>query len=59
MSNTMTIKQLIDTLAKVGEKIGDFDTLVYFEDDVEIESVQINMIYNTDGLNLVHVSLTD
>lgn len=59
MSNTMTIQQLIDTLTKAGEKIGDFDTLVYFDDDVEIESVRVNIVYDTDGLNLVHVSLND
>lgn len=57
MSNTMTIQQLIDTLTKAGEKIGDFDTLVYFNDDVEIESVRVNIVYDTDGMNLVHVSL--
>lgn len=59
MSNTMTIQQLIDTLTKAGEKIGDFDTLVYFDDNVEIESVRVNIVYDTDGLNLVHVSLND
>ena len=59
MNNTMTIQQLIDTLTKAGEKIGDFDTLVYFDDDVEIESVRVNIVYDTDGLNLVHVSLND
>lgn len=59
MSNTMTIQQLIDTLTKAGEKIGDFNTLVYFDDDVEIESVRVNIVYDTDGLNLVHVSLND
>lgn len=59
MNNTMTIQQLIDTLTKAGEKIGDFNTLVYFDDDVEIESVRVNIVYDTDGLNLVHVSLND
>ena len=59
MNNTMTIQQLIDALTKAGEKIGDFDTLVYFDDDVEIESVRVNIVYDTDGLNLVHVSLND
>lgn len=59
MSNTMTIQQLIDTLTKAGEKIGDFNTLVYFDDNVEIESVRVNIVYDTDGLNLVHVSLND
>lgn len=57
MNNTMTIQQLIDALTKAGEKIGDFDTLVYFEDNVEIESVRVNIVYETDGMNLVHVSL--
>ena len=57
MNNTMTIQQLIDALTKAGEKIGDFDTLVYFEDNVEIESVRVNIVYDTDGMNLVHVSL--
>lgn len=57
MNNTMTIQQLIDALTKAGEKIGDFDTLVYFEDNVEIEAVRVNIVYDTDGMNLVHVSL--
>lgn len=57
MNNTMTIQQLIDALTKAGEKIGDFETLVYFEDNVEIESVRVNIVYDTDGMNLVHVSL--
>lgn len=59
MNNTITIQQLIDTLTKAGEKIGDFNTLVYFDDDVEIKSVRVNIVYDTDGLNLVHVSLND
>lgn len=57
MNNTMTIQQLIDALTKAGEKIGDFDTLVYFEDNVEIEAVRVNIVYDTEGMNLVHVSL--
>lgn len=57
MNNTMTIQQLIDALTKVGEKIGDFDTPVYFEDNVEIEAVRVNIVYDTEGMNLVHVSL--
>lgn len=57
MNNTMTIQQLIDALTKAGEKIGDFDTLVYFEDNVEIEAVRVDIVYDTDGMNLVHVSL--
>lgn len=57
MNNTMTIQQLINALTKAGEKIGDFDTLVYFEDDVEIETVRVNIVYDTDDMNLVHVSL--
>lgn len=57
MNNTMTIQQLIDSLTKAGEKIGDFDTLVYFEDNVEIEAVRVNIVYDTEGMNLVHVSL--
>lgn len=57
MNNTMTIQQLIDALTKAGEKIGDFDTLVYFEDNVKIEAVRVNIVYDTDGMNLVHVSL--
>ena len=57
MNNTMTLQQLIDALTKAGEKIGDFDTLVYFEDNVEIEAVRVNIVYDTDGMNLVHVSL--
>ena len=57
MNNTMTIQQLIDSLTKAGEKIGDFDTLVYFEDNVEIEAVSVNIVYDTEGMNLVHVSL--
>lgn len=57
MNNTMTIQQLIDALTKAGEKIGDFDTLVYFEDNVEIEAVHVNIVYDTEGMNLVHVSL--
>lgn len=57
MSNTMTIQQLIDTLTKAGEKIGDFDTLVYIADDAEIEAVRVNIVYDTEGMNLVHVSL--
>lgn len=57
MNNTMTIQQLIDALTKAGEKIGDFDTLVYFEDNVDIEAVRVNIVYDTDGMNLVHVSL--
>ena len=57
MNNTMTIQQLIDALRKAGEKIGDFDTLVYFEDNVEIEAVRVNIVYDTDGMSLVHVSL--
>ena len=57
MNNTMTIQQLIDALTKAGEKIGDFDTLVYFEDNVEIEAVRVNIVYDTDGMSLVHVSL--
>ena len=57
MNNTMTIQQLIDALTKAGEKIGDFNTLVYFEDDAEIEAVRVNIIYDTDGMSLVHVSL--
>lgn len=57
MNNTMTIQQLIDSLTKAGEKIGDFDTLVYFEDNVEIEAVRVNIVYDTEGMNLMHVSL--
>lgn len=57
MNNTMTIQQLIDSLTKAGEKIGDFDTLVYFEDNVEIEAVRVNIVYDMEGMNLVHVSL--
>lgn len=57
MNNTMTIQQLIDALTKAGEKIGDFDTLVYFEDNVEVEAVRVNIVYDTDGMSLVHVSL--
>ena len=57
MNNTMTIQQLIDALTKAGEKIGDFNTLVYFEDDAEIEAVRVNIVYDTEGMNLVHVSL--
>lgn len=57
MNNTMTIQQLIDALTKAGEKIGDFDTLVYIADDSEIEAVRVNIVYDTDGMNLVHVSL--
>lgn len=57
MNNTMTIQQLIDALTKAGEKIGNFDTLVYFEDNVEVEAVRVNIVYDTDGMSLVHVSL--
>lgn len=57
MNNTMTIQQLINALTEAGKKIGDFDTLVYFEDNVEIEAVRVNIVYDTDGMNLVHVSL--
>lgn len=57
MNNTMTIQQLINALTEAGKKIGDFDTLVYFEDTVEIESVRVNIVYDTDGMSLVHVSL--
>lgn len=57
MNNTMTIQQLINALTEAGKKIGDFDTLVYFNDDVEIESVRVNIVYDTDGMSLVHVSL--
>lgn len=57
MNNTMTIQQLIDALTKAGEKIGDFDTLVYFEDNVDIEAVRVNIVYDTDGMSSVHVSL--
>lgn len=57
MNNTMTIQQLINALTEAGKKIGDFDTLVYFEDTVKIESVRVNIVYDTDGMSLVHVSL--
>lgn len=57
MNNTMTIQQLINALTEAGKKIGDFDTLVYFEDTAEIESVRVNIVYDTDGMSLVRVSL--
>ena len=57
MNNTMTIQQLINALTEAGKKIGDFDTLVYIADDAEIGAVRVNIIYDTDGMNSVHVSL--
>lgn len=57
MNNTMTIQQLINALTEAGKKISDFDTLVYIADDAEIEAVRVNIVYDTDGMNSVHVSL--
>lgn len=56
MNETVTIQQLINTLTKVGEKIGSFDVPVYYYDS-EITGACLEFVYDMNETTEVHVSL--
>lgn len=56
MKETMTIAQLIDVLAKIGEETGDSGVPVYFE-DAEITGASVTVNYDMDGTKVIYVAL--